>query len=204
MKVHRVTIRPAVLAAGLLLISPLAALAAAPAGESAAPGIACGGPEEPGFRGPPWGPMSGPMSGPMGRRMEGPMGGPMPGPMPGFGREWGAPPFLAGLKLTDEQQDKVFSILYAAAPAVREQEKALRKAHEALGQLGTSADYDEARAKALIESATKAGGQLTLLRLRTEHDIFVLLTPEQRAQVAERRQRGPGQGGPDSHEGKPR
>lgn len=184
MKVHRLTVRPALLAVGFLLTSPLICWAALPADGDAAPNMACGQPEEHRFRGPPPGLPPGFPPGPPGH-----------GPMPGFGHEWGAPPpFLAGLKLTDEQQDKVFSILYAAAPAVREQEKALRKAHEALGELGTSADYDEGRAKALVDTATKAGGQLALLRLRTEHDIYVLLTPEQRSQLAEHRQHEPGRG----------
>ena len=104
------------------------------------------------------------------------------------GHEWGLHPrFLKGLKLTEEQQDKVFAILHGAAPALREQAKALRKAHEGLRELPTSAQYDDARAKALSDAAGKALGQLSLLRTRTEHDIYGVLTPEQRAQVTERR-----------------
>jgi len=110
-----------------------------------------------------------------------------------FGREghgWGLHPrFLKGLKLTEEQQDKVFTVLHGAAPAFREQTKALRKAHEALRELPTSPQYDDARAKALSDAAAKALGQLALLRTRTEHEIYSLLTPEQRAQVTERRQK---------------
>lgn len=93
------------------------------------------------------------------------------------------PAFVEALKLTDEQDDKVFAILHAAAPALREQAKAARKAQEELRELGTSAQYDEARAKALTDAAGKAESQLALLHIRTEHEIYSILTAEQRAQL---------------------
>jgi periplasmic protein CpxP/Spy len=112
----------------------------------------------------------------------------------GFGRSPGGdlawdvlPPYLAGLTLTEEQQDRVFGILYAAAPAIREQTKALRKARQALGELTTTAQYQEMRAKALADTSAKADSQLALLRARAERDIYLLLTPEQRMRVLERR-----------------
>jgi len=118
--------------------------------------------------------------------------GPMPGPgfggFPGGERAWDAPPpYLAGLTLTEEQQDKVFGILYAAAPAIREQAKVLRNAREALEELTTTAQYQEARAKALAEASAKADSQLALLRARTERDVYLLLTPEQRVQILDQR-----------------
>jgi Spy/CpxP family protein refolding chaperone len=98
---------------------------------------------------------------------------------------WGPhPAFLEGLKLTEEQEDKVFAILHAAAPALREQAKAARKAHEGLDELGTSPQYDEARAKALTDAAGKAESQLALLHIRAEHDVYSILTAEQRAELA--------------------
>ena len=122
----------------------------------------------------------------------GPMPPPPGGPGPGFGHgpgpEWGAPPpFLAGLKLTEDQQDKVFAIVYKAAPTLREQSKALHKAHEALMELSASEPFDESKAKSLADTAAKADGQLTLLRARTEHEIYAVLTPEQRKEVTEHR-----------------
>jgi protein CpxP len=127
-----------------------------------------------------------------------------PGMGPGFGEAGigegfgiglgGPPPFLHGLHLTDEQQDKVFAIVYAAAPAIREQAKALRKAHEALHDLNHADQYDESRVKSLAEAAAKAETQLTVLRMRSEHEIFALLTPEQKKQLEEHR--------PKPHDGK--
>jgi periplasmic protein CpxP/Spy len=177
MKIHRVSIRPRILAAGLLLTYPLASLAAPPQGPDGGQAGRCGGPDVHAFRGPPPGPEFGP-------------------PGVGFGA---APPFLAGLHLTDEQQDKVFAILYAAAPAMREQSKALRKAHEVLRDLNESPQYDENRVKGLADSAAKADSELTVLRARTEHEIFALLTAEQRKQLEEHRH----EMGPRDHGGPP-
>jgi protein CpxP len=176
MKIHRVSIRP-LIAAGLLLTYPLASFAAPPPGPDGGQAGRCGGPDMHAFRGPPPGPEFGP-------------------PGLGFGA---APPFLAGLHLTDDQQDKVFAILYAAAPAMREQSKALRKAHEALRDLNESPQYDENRVKGLADSAAKADSELTVLRARTQHEIFALLTAEQRKQLEEHRH----EMGPRDHGGPP-
>jgi periplasmic protein CpxP/Spy len=166
MKIRRVPIRPSILAATFLLTCPLAGFAVPPPGADGGHDGRCIGPDFQGFRGPPPGPER--------------------GRFPGMGLG-GPPPFLAGLKLTDDQQDKVFAIVYAAAPAMREQAKALRKAHEALRDINESPQYDESRVKGLAESAAKADSQLTVLRARTEHEIYALLTPEQRKQLEERR-----------------
>ena len=113
-----------------------------------------------------------------------------PGPGPGVGPGFGAPPpFLVGLHLTDEQQDKVFAIVYATEPAMHEQTKALRKAHEALHDLNEADQFDESKAKNLAEAAAKAESQLTVLRMRTEHQIFALLTPDQKKLLEEHRQK---------------
>src|SRR5258708_36421522 len=73
---------------------------------------------------------------------------PMPGPgfggFPGGERAWDVPPpYLAGLTLTEAQQDRVFGILYPAAPAIREQAKAPRKAREAREELTTPPQTQE-------------------------------------------------------------
>jgi len=98
------------------------------------------------------------------------------------------PPFLRDLKLTDDQQDKVFAILHAAAPALRDQSKALRKARDALRELAKNARYDDTNAVSLAQAQGKAEGQMALLRTRMEHDLFSILTPEQTAQVTSHQQ----------------
>ncbi|HUA24890.1 MAG TPA: Spy/CpxP family protein refolding chaperone [Steroidobacteraceae bacterium] len=113
----------------------------------------------------------------------GPPGPPMGfGPM-GFGEDR-PPPYLIGINLSEAQQDKVFAILHAAAPQLREHEKAARKAREALHRLGQSADYDGGKATGLAQAQADADGQLELLRARADHDIYLLLTPDQKSKLA--------------------
>ena len=68
-----------------------------------------------------------------------PMGPPFVGPPLGTQH---LPPYLMGVTLTEDQQDKVFAILHAAEPALREQEKAVRKARDGLRDLVRSAQFD--------------------------------------------------------------
>ncbi len=113
-------------------------------------------------------------------------GPPRPPPMgPEFGPEDRPPPYLIGVSLSEDQQDKVFSILHAAAPEMREHSKAARKAREALRALGESTGYDAGKAASLAQALGSAEGQLALLRARTDREIFQLLTPEQRTRATE-------------------
>lgn len=95
------------------------------------------------------------------------------------------PPHLRGLNLTEAQQDKVFEIMHAQAPVMRDKAKALRKAESDLRALTSAADYSEAKARALADSAAKALSELTLARARADRQVFEVLTPEQRKQLAE-------------------
>lgn len=93
------------------------------------------------------------------------------------------PLLLHGLNLTDEQRDKISSIQYAQLPAMRDKSKTVRKAHEELQAMVTSNTYDKAKAKALANSSARAMAGLALLRTSVDHQIYSLLTAEQRAQV---------------------
>jgi protein CpxP len=99
--------------------------------------------------------------------------------------------------LSEDQQDKVFAILHAAAPQLREHMKAARKARDALRDLSESSDYDNGKATTLAQAQASAESQLTLLRTRTDHDIYLVLTQEQRTQVAQRQRER------HAHEGAP-
>lgn len=96
------------------------------------------------------------------------------------------PPYLRDLNLSEDQADKVFAILHAAAPTLRDQAKAAHKAHEALHGLGRAESFDSAHASQLAEAQGKADAQLELTRLRVDHDIYRVLTPEQRTQIEDR------------------
>jgi protein CpxP len=113
------------------------------------------------------------------------------------------PPFLQDLNLSEDQQDKVFAIVHAAAAALRDQSKAVHKAREALHELIKSTDFSEATATGLAQTQGKAEGQLSLLRTRMEHQVFAVLTAEQRGQVEQRQQEweshSGGEGPPPRH-----
>jgi protein CpxP len=94
------------------------------------------------------------------------------------------PPYLMDLTLTEDQQDKVFAILHAAEQALREQEKAVRKARDGLRDLGRSAQFDAGSAAALAQALGKAESQLALLRARADHDVFSVLTAEQKTEIS--------------------
>lgn len=131
-------------------------------------------------------------------------GGPRPG-APGLetpSHRRGPPPHagfglfgrLRHLDLSEAQQDKLFTITHAAAPQQRDQEKAERKAREALRALGGSARFDEARANAAARDLGQAIANGALLRARLESQVLALLTPEQREQVRQAFPPGPQEG----------
>lgn len=160
-----VTSRLAGIAAGLLL--SCAALA-----QTAAPGAV------------PLSPMP-PMS-PHGPGMMGRGPGPGPGGPHGMGPHPGGAFFLHGLKLSEEQRDKIFAIEYAQMPEAREQYKAIEHARRDLHQMVVSGQYDEARARTLTESLGRAVAREAQLRAQAGAKIMQVLTPEQRKQVGER------------------
>lgn len=145
---------------------------------------------------PPHGQM--PDGGPRGGPMQD--GGPMPGgPMHGGPLQQGGPmphggpglPFLHGVELTEAQQDKVFAITYAAEPAMREQGKAARAAHEALRALASGNQYDDKKAGALAQTIGQVAAAAALQQARIEAQVLALLTPEQRKQLADARAQHP-------------
>ena len=134
------------------------------------------------------------------------MGMHAPGRPPGPpGAEDRPPPFLMDLDLTEDQQDKVFAIMHAAAPAVRDREKAARKARDALHQLAHAPSFSESSANSLAQAQGTADSQLALLRTKMEHDVYAVLSPEQQSKLTSREKEFDchGRGGPP-HDGPPR
>jgi len=119
--------------------------------------------------------------------------GPMPphpgdgrGPGHGFGGPDGGmppPPMLHGLALTEAQRDKVFAIVHAQAPVAREKAKSARRAQEELRALAMSAQYDAAKARTLADAAAAALADLAFLHADGHHQIYLVLTDEQRQQL---------------------
>lgn len=149
------------------------------------------GPRGPEHDGPgpfgPGGPHGAPEQGGPGRA---PGFGPGPGPGPGFGP--GRPPFFFhGLDLSEAQQDKIFAIVHAEAPYLREQSKAALKAREALHALASADQYDDAKAAALAKDLANAEANIALQHVRTQQKLLAVLTPEQRKKQADEKPRHP-------------
>jgi Spy/CpxP family protein refolding chaperone len=111
------------------------------------------------------------------------------GPGPGFGP--GRPPFFHGIELSEAQEDKVFTILHAEVPYLREQGKAAAKAREALRALATADKYDDAKAAALAKDAANAEANIALQHVRTQQKLLAVLTLEQRKQQVDDKPRHP-------------
>ena len=114
---------------------------------------------------------------------------------PGIGGEM--PQHLRGLNLSEAQRDKVFEIMHAQAPVMREKAKVARKAGEDLRALTTAADFSDAKARTLADTEAKAMADMSLVRAKAERQVFEVLTPEQRKQLAEMK----AQGGPERSRG---
>lgn len=108
----------------------------------------------------------------------------------GHGRDGG---FFKGLDLTEAQQDKLFDIRHALAPAKREYHKEARKLREQQRELVQSADYSTSKMKQLVEQETKLTAEHRLRMADAKHKMFAVLTEEQRKQLAERQQKRRGQ-----------
>jgi Spy/CpxP family protein refolding chaperone len=120
-------------------------------------------------------------------------GGPRGG---GAGVHHGAPglPFLHGIELTENQEDKLFQLMHNQAPYLREQQRAHDKALRALHEMRDAEKFDDAAAAKLAQAAAQAQANLMLSHIRTHQKVMALLTPEQRKQLEERRAR-PQRGG---------
>lgn len=116
------------------------------------------------------------------------------------------PPYLRGLNLSEAQRDKVFAILHAQAPAMRDKAKAMHRAEADLRGLVMSPDFSEITARSLADASGKAMAEMTLARIATDRQVLEVLTSEQRKQMAEMRpEREAVQGdGPRAGEGGPR
>lgn len=155
------------------------------------PGMQCQG--MPGAQGPE---MQGP--GKQGPDMKGPgmPGMQGPGMMPHGDQAPGlaglpTPPWLHGIHLTEAQEDQVFTILHGQMPAIREQFKAIRHAHEGLRDLEKADKFDEGKAKSLADSLGRATASLAQLQATGQARIRAVLTAEQRKQLSEQMQRPP-------------
>jgi len=116
--------------------------------------------------------------------------GPGPrGPRPHPGPHMGGPglPFLRGIDLSEAQGDRLFAILHAQAPQLREQEKLEIKALDALDAMRASGRVDDVQAVAQARALGQAVAAQELLHVRTAAQVMALLTPQQKEAIERRR-----------------
>lgn len=98
----------------------------------------------------------------------------------------GLPIFLGGVHLSEEQDDRVFALVHAQEPAMRNAHKAVEHARRDLQEMVMSGNYDEAKASALARSGADASAEASMIRARIDSQVLQILTPEQRRQITER------------------
>ncbi|MDR1995755.1 Spy/CpxP family protein refolding chaperone [Azonexus sp.] len=103
---------------------------------------------------------------------------------PGMGGD-GMPRYLYRLNLSEAQRDRIFDIMHAQAPTLRNNMKTLYKAQSDLRALTAAPDFSEAKAKELADAVATATGEVALNRAKIEHQVVDVLTPEQRQQLTE-------------------
>jgi len=109
---------------------------------------------------------------------------------PGLGPDIRAPfgmqlPYLRNVELTEAQQDRLFELVVAQAPAERAQAKEAAKALEALHHLAAADHFDVVKAQELATTHGQAVAKLAQMHAERYAKVRALLTPEQRKQVDE-------------------
>lgn len=133
---------------------------------------------------------------------QGPQGPPRGGGFGhGPGRHEGFGP-LAGLDLSDAQKQQIKQIHESFAETTRQLHEQMRTLHESQPRPGDT--FDEAAVRAAAEARAKIQIELDVIHARVMSQVAAVLTPEQRAQLAERHQhmkrRGPRKPAPSDGE----
>jgi periplasmic protein CpxP/Spy len=93
-------------------------------------------------------------------------------------------PFLAGIDLSEAQQNVLFKLMHDKAPAIFENEKIVRKTMQEIHQLAMSEHFDAAKVRSLADSHGKALAELTFLHTAVQAQVWAVLSEEQRRCVS--------------------
>ncbi|HSH73115.1 MAG TPA: Spy/CpxP family protein refolding chaperone [Methylophilaceae bacterium] len=126
------------------------------------------------------------MNGRHGPACDGHRGGPKDGARDGKFTH-GIPPYLRGVDLTEAQRDKLFNLMYAQIPTMREQGKLRHKTMQELRAVSNAESFDDAKAQQLAAQLASIEKDMVLARARNDAKVFAILTPEQRKQVEDAR-----------------
>lgn len=104
------------------------------------------------------------------------------GPMPGAMMQ------LKGLDLTDAQKEQVKTLMKQARASMPAKAD-MQAQHEQLKTLIQAENFDEAAVRTALQSQQSQRLEAEVSRSRLQHDIYQLLTAEQKAKLAEREQK---------------
>ena len=107
--------------------------------------------------------------------MEGPRGGGPAGAFLPLGR----------LELSEEQRDRVRTVMEGSREAARAQRSEMRAAREALAEAVSSAEVDEDRIRTLTAAVGRLTGDAAVRRAQAYAAVWQILTPEQRERAEE-------------------
>ena len=93
------------------------------------------------------------------------------------------------LDLTDAQQSQIQAILDEETPAIESMREQLRNAHQAFRESHPPGEFDEAAVRAFAESQSPTHVELMVAGARTMSRVHNVLTPEQREQLQQMRDR---------------
>lgn len=91
-------------------------------------------------------------------------------------------PSLQGVELTEAQEDKLFDLLMAQAPAERAAAKEAAKAQQEMRRLVNGDRFDAEKMRTLADAYAHAMARLFLMQAELNAKVRGLLTPEQRDQ----------------------
>lgn len=97
----------------------------------------------------------------------------------------GIPPYLRDVKLTNVQEDQLFTLMHAQMPTMRDQHKQQMQLRQELRATSQADKFDEAKVQQLAEKMANLEKEKIMMRAHNEAKIFALLTPEQRVKARE-------------------
>jgi protein CpxP len=101
------------------------------------------------------------------------------------------PRILHQLNITDAQREQIHTLVEANRTANQALHDQLRQNHEAVRAASLTTTFDEGQVRALIAAGEAIRTDLALSEARLTSQIYSLLTPEQRTQLAEILANGP-------------
>lgn len=115
-------------------------------------------------------------------------GGPRGGGERGRGPRGGGIPFLRDLNLTDAQKAQVKQITDSFEASTKQLRERLDALHESERSATFDGTFNEAAVRAAAQERANVMVELDVARARMASQVFAVLTAEQKAQVAARRQ----------------